>query len=62
MIPFPIGCPIRDKRYLDSAIENNELLDGLNDGFFLGIEMIMFLKQLHRVQEHQWGVACRLVR
>jgi len=38
--------PDRDKRYLDSAIENNELLDGLNDGFFLGIEMIMFLKQL----------------
>jgi len=38
--------PERDKRYLDSAIENNELLDGLNDGFFLGIEMIMFLKQL----------------
>lgn len=38
--------PDRDKRYLDSAIENNELLDGLNDGFFLGIEMILFLKQL----------------
>ncbi|MBX2967030.1 MAG: HEAT repeat domain-containing protein [Cyclobacteriaceae bacterium] len=38
--------PHRDKRYLDSAIENNQLLDGLNDGFFLGIEMIMFLKQL----------------
>lgn len=38
--------PDRDKRYLDSAIENNQLLDGLNDGFFLGIEMIMFLKQL----------------
>lgn len=38
--------PDRDKRYLDSAIENNQLLDGLNDGFFLGIEMILFLKQL----------------
>lgn len=38
--------PDRDKRYLDSAIENNQLLDGLNDGFFLGIEMIMFMKQL----------------
>ncbi|MBX2963612.1 MAG: HEAT repeat domain-containing protein [Cyclobacteriaceae bacterium] len=38
--------PARDKRYLDSSIENNQLLDGLNDGFFLGIEIIMFLKQL----------------
>lgn len=39
--------PDRDKRFLDSAIENNELLDGLNDGFFLGIEMILFLKGLN---------------
>jgi ATP:ADP antiporter, AAA family len=38
--------PARDKKYLDSSIENNQLLDGLNDGFFLGIEMILFLKQL----------------
>lgn len=39
--------PDRDKRFLDSSIENNQLLDGLNDGFFLGIEMILFLKELH---------------
>lgn len=38
--------PNRDKKFLDSAIENNQLLDGLNDGFFLGIEMVLFLKQL----------------
>lgn len=38
--------PTRDKKFLDSAIENNRLLDGLNDGFFLGIEMVLFLKQL----------------
>jgi ATP:ADP antiporter, AAA family len=38
--------PSRDKKFLDSAIENNELLEGLDDGFFLGIEMVMFLKQL----------------
>jgi hypothetical protein len=38
--------PGKDKRYLDSSIENNQLLDGLDDGFFLGIEMIMFIKQL----------------
>jgi hypothetical protein len=38
--------PARDKKFLDSAIENNQLLEGLDDGFFLGIEMVMFLKQL----------------
>lgn len=38
--------PERDKKFLDSAIENNRLLDGLNDGFFLWIEKVMFIKQL----------------
>lgn len=38
--------PQRDKRFIDSAIENNQLLEGLDDGFFLGIEMVMFLKTL----------------
>lgn len=38
--------PQRDKKFLDSSIENNQLLDGLNDGFFLWIEMVMFIKQL----------------
>lgn len=36
----------KDKRYLDASIENNQLLDGLEDGFFLNIEMIMLVKQL----------------
>lgn len=38
--------PSKDKKFLDSAIENNQLLEGLDDGFFLGIEMVLFLKQL----------------
>jgi ATP:ADP antiporter, AAA family len=38
--------PDRDRKYMDSAIENNQLLDGLDDGFFLGIEMVLYLKQL----------------
>ncbi|MBT1704855.1 hypothetical protein [Chryseosolibacter indicus] len=38
--------PNRDKKFLDTSIESNELLDGLDDGFFLGIEMVMFIKQL----------------
>jgi hypothetical protein len=38
--------PQRDKKFLDSSIQNNQLLDGLDDGFFLEIEMVMFIKQL----------------
>ncbi len=38
--------PYKDKKFLDSAIENNQLLDGLDDGFFLFIEMVMFIKKL----------------
>ncbi len=37
--------PERDKKFIDSSIEKNQLLDGLDDGFFLGIEMVMFIKQ-----------------
>ncbi|MEJ0030763.1 MAG: HEAT repeat domain-containing protein [Bacteroidota bacterium] len=38
--------PSKDKRFLDTAIRNNQLLDGLDDGFFLHIEMILFMKEL----------------
>jgi len=38
--------PARDKKFLNSSIENNQLLDGLDDGFYLFIEMVMFIKQL----------------
>jgi ATP:ADP antiporter, AAA family len=37
--------PARDRKFLDSSIENNSLLDGLNDGFFLFMEMVLFIKQ-----------------
>jgi ATP:ADP antiporter, AAA family len=37
--------PARDRRFLDSSIENNSLLDGLNDGFYLFMEMVLFIKQ-----------------
>lgn len=39
--------PQKDRKFLDNSIENNQLLDGLDDGFFLGIEMVMFLKTVH---------------
>ncbi len=42
--------PLRDKKFLDNAIESNQLLDGLDDGFFLGIEMVMFIKTLPAFQ------------
>jgi ATP:ADP antiporter, AAA family len=38
--------PYKDKKFLDSAIESNQLLDGLDDGFFLFIEMIMLIKSI----------------
>jgi len=38
--------PARDKKFLSSSIQNNQLLDGLDDGFYLFIEMVMFIKQL----------------
>jgi ATP:ADP antiporter, AAA family len=38
--------PLKDKKFLDGSIENNQLLDGLDDGFFLGIEMVLFIKEL----------------
>ncbi|MCW5911902.1 MAG: HEAT repeat domain-containing protein [Cyclobacteriaceae bacterium] len=38
--------PYKDKKFLDSSIENNQLLDGLDDGFFLFIEMIMLIKSI----------------
>ncbi|MCI0751283.1 MAG: hypothetical protein L0Y35_05560 [Flammeovirgaceae bacterium] len=38
--------PLKDKKFLDNSIANNQLLDGLDDGFFLYIEIVQFLKQL----------------
>src|SRR5882762_175008 len=38
--------PHKEKKFLDSSIRNNQLLEGLDDGFFLGIEMILYIKQL----------------
>ncbi len=38
--------PYKDKKFLDSSIENNQLLDGLDDGFFLFIEMILLIKKI----------------
>jgi hypothetical protein len=52
--------PNRDKKFLDSSIENNQLLDGLDDGFFLEIEMVMFIKQLPIFQGIHGSLICDL--
>lgn len=52
--------PHRDKRFLDAAIENNQLLDGLEDGFFLEIEMVMFIKQLPVFRSIHGSLICDL--
>ncbi len=52
--------PHRDKKFLDSSIENNQLLDGLDDGFFLEIEMVMFIKQLPIFQGIHGSLICDL--
>lgn len=38
--------PQRDQKFVLSSIENKQLLDGLDDGFYLYIEMVMFIKRL----------------
>jgi hypothetical protein len=52
--------PQRDKKFLDSSIENNQLLDGLDDGFFLEIEMVMFIKQLSVFRDIHGSLICDL--
>jgi AAA family ATP:ADP antiporter len=52
--------PERDKKFLDSSIENNQLLDGLNDGFFLFMEMVLFIKQSPAFKNISGLVVCDL--
>jgi AAA family ATP:ADP antiporter len=52
--------PLRDKKFLDSSIENNQLLEGLDDGFFLLIEMVMFIKQLKVFRNIHGSLICDL--
>ncbi len=38
--------PVRDKHFIESSLDVNQLINGLEDGFFLNIEMIMLIKQV----------------
>ncbi|MFN7489017.1 MAG: hypothetical protein ACK5QK_04760 [Chryseotalea sp.] len=53
--------PARDKKFLDHSIELNQLIDGLDDGFFLGVETIMYLKQLPYFLKIHGSMLCDLV-
>jgi hypothetical protein len=52
--------PNKDKRYLNSAIQNNQMLDGLDDGFFLFIEMVLFIKQIPAFRGVPGNLLCDL--
>jgi hypothetical protein len=52
--------PAKDKKFVDSSIENNRLLDGLDDGFFLWIEKVMFLKNLPVFKNIHGSLICDL--
>lgn len=52
--------PPKDKKFIDSSIENNSLLDGLNDGFFLWIEKVLFLKKLPVFSSIHGALICDL--
>ncbi len=39
--------PHGDKKKIDQSIANNQLVDGLDDGFFLHIEIVFFLQLVH---------------
>ncbi|HTJ47987.1 MAG TPA: cyclic nucleotide-binding domain-containing protein [Cyclobacteriaceae bacterium] len=52
--------PEKDKKFIGSSIENNQLLDGLDDGFFLWIEKVLFIKQLPAFSGIHGSLICDL--
>jgi len=53
--------PRETKRFLDDSIEKNQLQEGLSDGFFLKIEMVMQLKNIDVFKEIKGVILCDLV-
>lgn len=49
------------KKFLEESIENNRLQEGLKDGYFLGIEMVMFMKTLSVFKDIKGILLCDLV-
>jgi len=53
--------PVENRRYLEDTIEKNRLQEGLHDGFFLGIEIVMRLKSIPVFDEIKGVILCDLV-
>lgn len=49
------------RKFLDNSIENNKIIEGLKDGFFLRVEMVMFLKTLPVLKNIKGHLLCDLV-
>ncbi|ELR69994.1 hypothetical protein C900_04421 [Fulvivirga imtechensis AK7] len=48
------------KKYLEESIENNRLQEGLKDGYFLSIEIVMFIKTLPMFKDIKGILLCDL--
>ena len=53
--------PVDTRKHLEDAIEKNRLQEGLSDGFFLRIEMVMRLKQIAIFENIKGLILCDLV-
>lgn len=49
------------KKLLNDTVENNRLQEGLSDGYFMGIEMVMFLKTVPFFENIKGLLLCDLV-
>lgn len=53
--------PAKTQKFIYDSIENNRLQEGMKDGFFLAIEMVMFLKSLPVFHNIKGVLLCDLV-
>jgi AAA family ATP:ADP antiporter len=52
--------PISDRQQLIDTIKDNKLYDGLDDGYFLLVEIVMFLKQTEVFKDINGSLLCEL--
>ncbi|UII30537.1 hypothetical protein LVD17_19790 [Fulvivirga ulvae] len=53
--------PVKTQKLIHESIQNNRMQEGMKDGFFLGIEMVMFLKNLPVFNNIKGILLCDLV-
>ena len=49
------------RKFLDESLENNKVQEGLKDGFFLKVEMVMFLKSVPVLKDIKGHFLCDLI-